>query len=142
MWIVWTALSTGLFYLGALNVFFARYAGTCTHGSADRLFGITISAVLYFSAILAMRLSGRERAVLVLIAPVLPVLVWQTCFALWLSFALLILGYSACGVLEGYGHADEPIMGGDETLYAVLWPAVTVSVLIALFLVWRNRTPR
>lgn len=131
-------LSVVTFYAGAANSLLSRFAGTCTQGDAERLFGIVISAVLYVLALATMRASTKERTVVILIVPILPILVWQAWFSIQLSFGILALGRSACDVLEG-PPAGFP-MSGSEVFYSVAWPLTSCGVLLGLVALWFGRS--
>lgn len=132
----WQFLSIGAFYLGAFNTVFARIAGTCTQGDADRLLGVIISAALYLFALATMKMSQSERKIAFFIIPVIPILIWQAVFAFRLSYEVLWLGVSACTVLNGTPYP----MSGNEVFVAVAWPTMAVMVLIGFGAVWLSRT--
>lgn len=130
-------LSLIAFYAGAGNTALARFAGTCTQGDADRLHGVVISAVLFLIALVAMRASQRERMILVLIIPLLPVFVWQAWFSSRLSFEILAWGHSACDVLQR-SPPSYP-MSGSELFFAVAWPLMSFGLLLGLAVLWIRR---
>ena len=131
-------LSITAFYMGAGNTILARFAGTCTHGDAGRLYGVVISAVLFFVALAIMKASARERSVVLFILPVLPVLVWQAWFSLRLSFEILVWGHSACDVLQGE-PSSFPV-SGSELFFSIAWPLMSFSVLLGLVVLWIGRS--
>jgi hypothetical protein len=134
---LWRPLAISLFYLAAGNTVLARVAGTCTHGDADRLFGVVLSLALYGIALLGLWLSPRDRTTVLLLLPLLPILLWQVWFSSHLSFGILVRGYSACTVLEG--PLPPYPNSGSELFFAVSWPAMSVSVLLGMLLVLRSK---
>ena len=134
---IWTAVSLLAFYLGDLNILAARFAGTCTQGDAGRLYGVIYSILFYSAAIFFMRKSGRERTILLIVSPLLPIFVWQTLFSFRLSYELLWIGASACDVLEGMS-LSYPADGG-EIIFAISWPLMAIAVVIGILAVWMNR---
>lgn len=132
----WTILSIFTFYAGSFNAVFARSVGTCTQGSADELFiGPYYSIVLYAIALIAMKLSRQERSVLIGIAPVILVVLWQMLFALQMSYQLLWVGISACELKISLPYR----LDGRETAIAISWLAMALTVLLGLWIVWRSR---
>jgi len=130
----WAVTSIILLYAAAANTFLARFAGTCTQGDAERLFGIFPSGILFLIALICMIKGNVNRVFIFAIFPFIPFLVWLIWFSAQLSFGIFVLGYSACEVLEG---SPPPYpMSGSETLFAVSWPAIYLGVLLGLLALW------
>lgn len=137
---MWSVIFVIASYLAGLNVPLSMYAGTCTMGDADRLFGILLSIVLFSVALLALAKSRCRILVLWLTSPVALVLIWQLVFSL--GFLLAVFrGESACDFLTG--EAGYPA-AGFETPMAALWLAVAVAVpaVLSILLVRSLRAPR
>lgn len=134
---VWQPLSIAFFYLAAGNTVLSRFAGTCTQGDADRLFGVVLSMALYGMALFGLWQSGRARAISLFLLPIIPVLVWQTWFSLRLSVEIAALGRSACSVLEGAVPAYP--FSGSELFFAIAWPLMSFCVLLGVFVLLRAK---
>ncbi|MEO1688303.1 MAG: hypothetical protein AAFU61_10395 [Pseudomonadota bacterium] len=129
-------LSLGAFYLAAVVAVMARIGGTCTQGDAGRLFGAAAAlSVLALAAILA-RGSGRPRLVLIGLAPLAPVYLWQAGFAAHLAVETAWRGRPACDVLEGTAKGFPP--DGAEAVFAALWLALAVASLAVVALLARD----
>ena len=133
----WQPLSIAFFYLAAGNTVIARFAGTCTQGDADRLYGAVLSLALYCIALLGLWLSSRTRTIVLFSLPVFPIVLWQVWFSSRLSFEILVRGHSACTVLEGPLPAYPN--SGSETIFALLWPLMSFSVLLCMLTVLRGK---
>jgi hypothetical protein len=136
----WQPLSVAFFYLGAGNTILARFAGTCTQGDADRLYGVVLSITLYGIALLGLWLSSNTRTIVLVSLPVLPIIIWQLWFSFRLSFEILAQGRSACSVLEG--AAPPYPNSGSELFFAMSWPLMSLGVLLGIFFVLRARYAR
>jgi hypothetical protein len=141
-------VSTFFFYLSVFNTLAARYAGTCTQGDASRLSGIVYSEITLGIALVTMSMSGRRPLIFYVIVPVLLYWGWQTVFSFHLLFALVWWGAAACDVLEGSFYVQEGRLtltyphDGHEIFYAVIWPVVSISMWIGLYLVWSRQNSR
>lgn len=123
-------ISLAFFYLAAGNTVFARVAGTCTHGDADRLSGVVVSAALYGLALLGLWFSAQARALTLFLLPLVPIVIWQVWFSARLALEVFVLERSACSVLVG--SVPEYPMSGSETFLAITWPLMSVGVLVGL----------
>lgn len=123
------------FYLGGANSIFARFAGTCTQGDADRLAGAGLSAVLYGLAFVALHFVTKKRPVVLATIPLWPIWIWQTVFTFDLSVSLVKNGHTACTFLEGIPSPES----GHELLFSALWILVTGVLVIGGMVVWRLR---
>lgn len=128
-------LSVSAFYLGGANAILARFAGTCTQGDADRLFGAVLSIILYCIALIALHFAKNRRVIFLCTLPLWPIWIWLTIFTLQLSSALLVSGQTACSFLEGIPYPES----GNEVLFATLWILMTLSSIIGGLCVWRSR---
>lgn len=141
---MWSTVSVLAFYLAGLNALMARYAGSCTQGDADRLWGVVFSIAFYALALFALSRARARRAVLLLCAPLSVILVWQLVFAIRLTLGALS-GAAACDVLEGLaafppsGEEAFPL-SGNEMEFAALWLIMaTLTPLGALVAARRRR---
>lgn len=128
------------FYLGLLNTFLARFAGTCTQGDADRLWGILISVPFFLLAVFCLARTKHPGGAMIVCLPGLILLLWQGAFAVELSIGVLVHDFSACQVLQ---HMPQEY-SGHEVTFAVLWPAVILGTLGAIAIVYfvrRSRAP-
>lgn len=133
-------LSITFFYLAAGNTILARFVGTCTQGDADRLYGAVLSLALYGIALLGLWLSPRVRTIVWFSLPVFPIVLWQVWFSSRLSFEILVLGHSACTVLEG----APPLYpdSGSELFFALSWPIMSYCTLLGLLAILRGKCTR
>lgn len=111
------SLGIALFYVASSNAMLALNVGTCTQGDASRLWGGTLSLLLYIVAAWCFSRTSRAGLVSLLLLPTVPVLIWTTSFGLDLQLAAG-RGASACGVLEGVSSYPAD---GRETAFATIW---------------------
>lgn len=125
-------------YLGLLNTFLARYAGTCTQDDAARLWGILLSAPLFLLTALCLARTKHLGGAMIACLPGLLLMLWQGAFAIELSFGILVQQLGACEILERgpYGY------DGHEITFAILWPAVMFGALGAIAMVYVIRRSR
>jgi len=116
-----------------VNSIFARFAGTCTQGDADRLAGAGLSAVLYGVALVALYFSVEKRPVVLGTIPIWPIWIWQTVFTFNLSVALIKQGQTACTFLKGIPYPES----GQELLFAALWVLMTAILAIGGLVILR-----
>lgn len=114
-------------YLGLLNSFLARFAGTCTQGDADRLYGIVVSVPFFVLALLCLSRTNHPKGTMIVCLPALPLMLWQAWFAVEISFGVLAHKLSACQVIEGVPYEYS----GGEIKFAILWPVVILGTLAA-----------
>jgi hypothetical protein len=128
------------FYLGLLNTILARFAGTCTQGDADRLWGVAISIPLFLVAVIALSRTSYVRATVSVCIPAFLLMLWQAVFAAELSFKVLVLNSSACEVLDGLPQIHD----GDEFAFAFLWPIAifgTLMAMVSVYFLRRTQAP-
>lgn len=125
-------VSIAAFYLGSVNSIFARFAGTCTQGDADRLAGAGLSAVLYGVALIALYFAVEKRPVVLGTILLWPVWIWQAVFTLNLNVALIKDGQTACTFLEGIPYPES----GHEMLFAALWILKMAILVLGGLVIW------
>lgn len=131
----WATISALAFYVGVLNTILARFAGTCTQGDADRLWGILISVPFFLIALFCMSRTKHLGVTMIASLPALLLMLWQGVFAAELSLGVFVYNSSACEVLESvpYGYS------GSEVPLAVLWPVVIFGSFAATATVYLVR---
>jgi hypothetical protein len=125
-----------LIYLSGFNVLLARYAGTCTMGDSDRLFGGVYSLLFYLAGFALLYRARPSNIASLAILPLLPLFAWQTWFSIDLFHKIVFFGASACDVLEGEtGRADWQ---SDRFFFAFLWLAMSTVALAGAAITFRR----
>ena len=120
-----------LLYFGALNAFLSRYAGTCTQNAADHLAGLWLVLISYLLALAFLWRIRQEGGSLLLMAPLVPILLWHATEGVRFAWGVIVEGQSACSLL-----VSPPFgMDGRETLFVVLW--LLAGLVLPLLLGWR-----
>ena len=117
-----------LLYVGAVNVWFARYAETCTMGNADGLWGGAVTLVAYLLGLSLLWIGRPPRMTYLLLLPVLGSIWMQTSFTVAFAFGVWISAKSACEVLQGVPSDFD----GRESIFAVLWILLSLSALVGV----------
>lgn len=112
--------------LGGLLALSLARTGTCTMGDAGQLGSIVLAMPFYAVTTFCTIFSKSHRAITTICVAVLPVLLWQTAFALNLMVRIWVFGSSACEVLTGLPYEHD----GNETFYVALWLLVSLSLPI------------
>ncbi|MHA7970806.1 hypothetical protein [Rhizobium sp. CAU 1783] len=133
---IWNVIAVLTMYSAALNTLLAGLSGTCTGGAAHELWGVVLSIVLYLISLVSLFLSRNFRLAFLLCGPALPVLLWQTFFAVKLSFSIFAFGATACDVRMG--PPSWPA-SGDELSFAILWPFMAFGLIAGLVMVTVGR---
>lgn len=113
-------------YLGGLLAFSLARTGTCTMGDAGQLGSIALAMPFYAVTAICTMFSRSHRTITIICVAVLPVLLWQTAFALNLIVRIWAFGSSACEILNGLPYEHD----GNETFYATLWLLVSLCLPI------------
>jgi hypothetical protein len=117
---IWATISAFALYVGVLNTFLARFAGTCTQGDADRLWGILISVPFLLLAVFCLSRTKHVGGTMIASLPALLLMLWQGVFAAELLLGVFVDNSSACEILE-----DMPYeYSGSEVPLAILWAVV------------------
>lgn len=117
---IWAKISAFALYVGVLNTILARFAGTCTQGDADRLWGILISVHFFFLAVFCLSRTKHLGVTMIASLPALLLMLWQSVFAAELLLGVFVHHSSACEVLEGVPYEYS----GSEVPLAILWAVV------------------
>lgn len=105
-------------------------------GDAGQLVSIALAIPFFGVTMICAIYSKSHRAISIICVATLPVLVWQTAFALNLAVRVWVFGSSACEVLSGspYEHDSQ------ETLYVALWLLVCLWLPIVFAIrLWQSR---
>ena len=106
-------------------------------GDAGQLVSIALAIPFYAATTICTILSKSHRAITIICVAVLPVLLWQTAFALNLAVRVWVFGSSACEVLTGSPYEHD----GQETFYVALWLLVSFWLPIAFAIRLRQSRP-
>ena len=127
-----------LFYLAAGNAVFALTVGTCTQGDAGRLWGGTLSLILYGIGTLFLRQTSKPVLALALLIPLAPVFIWHANFAIKLTIGFWFFDRSACDTLDG---TTGQLVDGGEPIYTAIWLAIAAvpwAGIAALAVKWKR----